>query len=151
MSRSRGRRALRHRLRQMPFLVLFAFAGGVSAQGLDDLDGAGLFARFCASCHGASGQGDGPVASSLATSVPDLTRIVERNDGEFPAGLIRETIDGRSLVVAHGTRFMPVWGYEFWIEEGADATAEAEARGVINRLVEYLRSIQAGGRDTTPF
>lgn len=130
----------------LPLLVLLGLAGGVSAQGLDDLDGAGLFARFCASCHGESGRGDGPVASSLATVVPDLTRIAERNEGEFPAGLIRETIDGRSLVVAHGTRFMPVWGYEFWIEEGADATAEAEARGVINRLVDYLRAIQATGR-----
>jgi len=113
------------------------------AQGLDELDGEQLFARFCASCHGAMGRGDGPVASSLAAVVPDLTRISARNGNEFPTGLIRETIDGRSVVIAHGTRFMPVWGYEFWIEEGADLTAEAEARGVINRLVEYLRSIQS--------
>jgi hypothetical protein len=59
--------------------------------------------------------------------------------------VIRESIDGRGVVItAHGTRFMPVWGYEFWIEEGADILAEERARETIDRLVEYLRSIQRG-------
>jgi hypothetical protein len=37
---------------------------------------------------------------------------------------------------------MPVWGYEFWVEEGADITAEREARELVRRLVLYLESIQ---------
>ena len=108
---------------------------------LVDLSGAELFSRFCASCHGESGRGDGPVASTLSAVVPDLTQISERY-GEFSATDIREIIDGRSPVVAHGSRMMPVWGYEFWIEEGADIAAEREARIVIDRLVEHLSSIQ---------
>lgn len=128
--------------RIFPFLLLLATAPA-SAQpfGLEDLSGGELFGRFCASCHGESGRGDGPVAEILNTLVPDLTRIAERY-GTFDADDVRHTIDGRSLVVAHGTRFMPVWGYEFWVEEGADITAENAAREFIDRIVEHLRTIQ---------
>ena len=126
------------------FSLLLTFCTATaSAQpfGLDDLSGGELFARFCASCHGESGRGNGPVSRALNTVVPDLTQLSER-DGEFAADDIREIIDGRFLVVAHGTRYMPVWGYELWVEEGADVTAEGEARVLIDRIVEYLRTIQ---------
>src|SRR5690348_155857 len=87
---------------------------------LEDYSGEELFLRFCASCHGSQAHGDGPVSRSLNVAVPDLTRITSRY-GQFPAGLIRDVIDGRGIDTrAHGTREMPVWGYEFWIEEGAD-------------------------------
>ena len=111
---------------------------------LTDYSGEEIFQQFCSACHGPSGRGDGPVASTLNVLVPDLTRLAERHDGEFPAAEVRDLIDGRALVVAHGTRTMPVWGYEFWIEEGADAGAEADARELINRLVRHLESIQRG-------
>ena len=111
-------------------------------QGFAAYSGAELFARFCAACHGAEARGDGPVAGTLSVLVPDLTRLSERADGDFPAGRVRDIIDGRSIVIAHGTRYMPVWGYEFWVEEGADAVAEEDARIMIDRLVDYLRSIQ---------
>jgi hypothetical protein len=55
---------------------------------------------------------------------------------------VRQVIDGRAMSGAHGTREMPIWGYEFWVEEGADLTAEREARVIIDRIVEYLASIQ---------
>ena len=107
-----------------------------------DYSGAELFLRYCAACHGESAQGDGPVAASFATPIPDLTRLAARRGGEFPANEIRETIDGRSPLVAHGTRQMPVWGYEFWIEEGADREAEARSREIISRLIGFLADIQ---------
>jgi mono/diheme cytochrome c family protein len=113
---------------------------------LADYSGAELFQRFCASCHGESARGDGPVARSLNTMVPDLTAITARY-GEFPAMLVRETIDGRGVAVrAHGTRAMPVWGYEFWVEEGGDIVAQTAVRDAINKLVEYLGSIQRDDR-----
>jgi mono/diheme cytochrome c family protein len=109
---------------------------------LADYSGEELFDRFCASCHGAAARGDGPVARSLNTVVPDLTTI-ERRYGEFPATLVRDVIDGRGIDLrAHGTRTMPVWGYEFWVEEGADVAAQRAVRDAINKLVEYLRSVQ---------
>ena len=120
---------------------------GLAAQqpgpfGLEDYSGAEIYQRFCSSCHGETAQGDGPVARSLAVMVPNLTQLYQRFGNRFPAEELREIIDGRNLVIAHGVRAMPVWGYEFWWEEGADVEAEAEARETINELVEYLRSIQ---------
>lgn len=112
------------------------------AQGFATYSGAELFQRFCAACHGEQGRGDGPVAGTLSVLVPDLTRLAQRNNGRYPAARIRDIIDGRSIVIAHGTRYMPVWGYEFWVEEGADVVAEDEARIIIDRLVDYLESIQ---------
>lgn len=109
---------------------------------LDDYSGEELFARFCASCHGEHARGDGPVARSLNTAVPDLTRIRARY-GEFPVMLVRDTIDGRGVDIrAHGTRAMPVWGYEFSFEEGGDVMAQKVVRDAINKLVDYLRSLQ---------
>ena len=109
---------------------------------LADYSGEELFVRFCASCHGESGRGDGPVARGLSTTVPDLTRIGQRY-GEFPTTLVRDTIDGRGARIdAHGTRTMPVWGYEFWIEEGGDVTAQSQMREIIAKLVDYIRSLQ---------
>ncbi len=112
------------------------------AQGFAAYSGEELYQRFCGSCHGPEGRGDGPVASSLSVLVPDLTRLYQRRGNRFPAAEIRDVIDGRSVVIAHGTRFMPVWGYEFWVEEGADVVAEEEARIMIDRLVNFLESIQ---------
>jgi len=118
---------------------------GASAQmfaNYADFTGQELFAKFCAACHGEQAHGDGPVAGTLAVMVPDLTRLSQRRNNTFPAGEVRDIIDGRALVVAHGPRQMPVWGYEFWVEEGRDIRAEAASREMINRLVEYLRTIQ---------
>ncbi len=120
-------------------LLLTVHAG---AQGLADFDGGQLFERFCASCHGLSGKGDGPVAQAMPALVPDLTRLSDRHGGNFPEDDVRKIIDGRAVVVYHGTRYMPVWGYEFWVEEGADIEAESEVRNLINRLVAFLREIQ---------
>ena len=55
----------------------------------------------------------------------------------------RDVIDGRGVDMrAHGTRTMPVWGYEFWVDEGGDVTAQRAVRNAINKIVEHLRSIQ---------
>jgi mono/diheme cytochrome c family protein len=115
-----------------------------------DYSGAELFQRFCAACHGESARGDGPVASSFALPVPDLTRLSQRRGGEFPANEVREMVDGRSPVMAHGPRQMPVWGYEFWVEEGADVEAEARSRDMIGRIVAYLADIQVEQRGGSP-
>jgi len=108
-----------------------------------DLSGGELFTRYCAACHGSEARGDGPVAASLNKRVPDLTQLARDAGGDFPAQRVRETIDGRALVMAHGTRQMPVWGYEFWVEEGADVVAEDVANEIIDRLLAYVESVQA--------
>jgi mono/diheme cytochrome c family protein len=109
-----------------------------------DLSGEELFMRYCAACHGTDARGTGPVARTLNKRVPDLTRLADTASGEFPEQAVRDAIDGRSMAISHGTRQMPVWGYEFWVEEGADIVAERTAGEMINRIVVYLESIQGG-------
>ncbi len=125
-------------------------AAAFDAFTLADYSGEELFDRFCASCHGSGARGDGPVSRSLNTAVPDLTTIGRRY-GEFPAGFIRDVIDGRGIdKQAHGSRTMPVWGYEFWVEEGGDVVAQTAVRDAINKLVEYLRSVQRADGQGAP-
>jgi mono/diheme cytochrome c family protein len=125
-------------------------AGAFEAVTLEDYSGEELFDRFCASCHGAEARGDGPVARSLNVAVPDLTTIAIRY-GEFPATLVRDVIDGRGIDMrAHGTREMPVWGYEFWVEEGGDVRAQDLMREAIAKLVDYVRSVQRREEDRNP-
>ena len=48
------------------------------------MEGKDLFLAYCASCHGKTGQGDGPVAAALKGPLADLTTISHRNRGKFP-------------------------------------------------------------------
>lgn len=122
----------------------------VSARGEEHPDeraaGEELYREFCATCHGVSGRGDGPVAESLKQQVPDLTLLAERNGGVFCAAQIHAVIDGRSMPRAHGTSAMPIWGWEFYRYEGEDATRRRRAAELIDQLVDYLRSIQSHPR-----
>lgn len=105
-------------------------------------DGAALFRQYCTSCHGESGRGDGPVAASLKLPPADLTGIAARAGGRFDAVAVREMIDGRAPLPAHGPREMPVWGYELEARAPDAAPGRATAQALTDRLVEYLRSIQ---------
>jgi len=108
-----------------------------------DSTGPENFALYCAACHGDGGKGDGPVASAIAKPIPDLTQIAAQNNGKFPRQIIKNAIDGRWQIDAHGTQQMPVWGYEFWINEGAGDFSETQVSRILDGLVDYLESIQA--------
>ena len=101
--------------------------------------GAQLYKTYCASCHGLTGRGDGPVAESFRKPVPDLTGYTERNDGVFPSERVRQIVDGRGIA-AHGTREMPVWGDAFRSERGGLSAEAVKAR--IDAIVRYLEAIQ---------
>ena len=113
---------------------------------LANYSGPELFARFCASCHGPGAQGDGPVAPSLKVMIPDLTELAKRSGGKFPEQRVREIIDGRAVLPAHGSRPMPVWGYELEARAGETEAgalhARDEAQALIDRLVNHLRDLQ---------
>ena len=106
------------------------------------MSGAELFRVFCASCHGQKAKGDGPIAQTLKPKVPDLTQIAARNGGAFPAAKVRETIDGQTVPRSHGTRTMPVWGWDFRAVTKESASEHEQVDKLIDRLVEYLESIQ---------
>jgi len=107
------------------------------------------YEAHCASCHGLSAEGDGPLRPFLVQPPADLTRLSQRYGGRFPAGHIADLIDGRSTATAsvHGTRDMPVWGAVYLRESreqtrGTPFPAEWSVRGRITALVEYLRTLQ---------
>ena len=104
--------------------------------------GAEDFARFCTSCHGRDGSGDGPAGPALRTAPADLTRIAARRGGEFPRAEIAQWIDGRLRPASHGTREMPIWGVQLGASYAPGDFAEALVRGRIDNLLTYLETIQ---------
>jgi mono/diheme cytochrome c family protein len=100
------------------------------------------FRQYCGACHGSDGRGNGPVASLLRTPPPDLTRIAQRRGGHFPDAEITAQIDGRTMVPAHGSRDMPVWGQRFGEKFGGGDIGEEAVRGNLVILINYLKSIQ---------
>lgn len=98
---------------------------------------------YCASCHGQTAQGDGPVSGYLKTPPADLTKLAQGNDGSFPSERVFATIDGREAeaVPSHGPRDMPVWGMSFQ-DPAKDTDQEAEAQARIADLVAFLESVQ---------
>lgn len=99
--------------------------------------GGNMYRLYCASCHGESGAGDGPVASALINGAPDLRILSKKNGGVFPEAVLRTLIDGRKTMRAHGTYAMPVWGRDLSAIGGDAATAQT-----IKGIVEYLRGVQ---------
>lgn len=103
------------------------------------------FQASCASCHGAAGKGDGPVATQLKTPPPDLTLLAKKNGGVFPFAKVYDAIEGAD-VASHGTREMPVWGWEYKVQAGEYSheitTSQESVQRRILALLEYLNQLQ---------
>jgi len=95
-----------------------------------------LFNQYCATCHGISGKGEGPVAAALKTGPPDLTALQQPGE-KFPFYRVQTKIDGEKEVSAHGTSKMPVWGQVFRRTSG-----EMQRHADVYALVKYIESIQ---------
>ena len=89
-----------------------------------------MFQVYCSSCHGRDAKGG---------SGPNLTTLAKRNNGKFPALMVRETIRGETRVDEHGPKDMPAWGVAFRYV-GSGSRLEIDVR--INNLTEYIRSLQ---------
>jgi mono/diheme cytochrome c family protein len=124
------------------FLAGVAFASTALAQEWRTA-GPVEYAKACATCHGAKGQGDGPFASVLKVRPPDLTMLKQNNGGVFPFAEIVDIIDGRKDIRAHGSN-MPIWGDQFKVQsgQGDEMAAEIDAAGRVAVLAFYLASIQ---------
>jgi hypothetical protein len=98
-----------------------------------------MFANHCAGCHGAVGEGDGPVAATMAIAVPNLRTLAMRNGGEFPEDAVAAYIDGRAPRAAHGDRQMPIWGDVFTVLERGDEDVVAARIKVLVWFIEELQ------------
>jgi mono/diheme cytochrome c family protein len=100
-----------------------------------------LFKTYCATCHGTSARGDGPLADSMRRKPSNLTEIARRHGGAYPRDLVFKVIDGRTKVPGHGGPDMPVWGDAFM--RTAETVDPASVQHRIQALVDYLETVQA--------
>ena len=100
-----------------------------------------MYKAYCASCHGITGEGDGPVAAALKMRPTNLTRLAVQNNGKFPSAEVYSSITGDTAVplTAHGTKDMPVWGTVFESMSHSDT----DVRLRITNLVHYIEELQA--------
>ena len=97
------------------------------------------FLKYCASCHGEVGKGDGPAAIALKDVPPDLTTLARRHEGKYPAGYVSAVVKfGRSMS-AHGSEDMPVWGSRF---KTLDPVRDPTGQQHVDDLVAFLESLQ---------
>ena len=99
-----------------------------------------VYRTYCATCHGVSARGDGPLAAHLRFAPPDLTLLAKRNGGRFDDDEVHRIIDGRRAVKGHGGPDMPVWGDAF--KRSRDGYSEEAIKARIDGLVTHLRSLQ---------
>ncbi len=105
---------------------------------IESMYGPDLYRLYCATCHGRDGRGNGPAAASLKVPPPDLTRLARRRNGVFPARDVEAIVRGGTVITAHGSDEMPVWGPIFYALDPSDARVKAR----ISSLVGHLASIQ---------
>jgi mono/diheme cytochrome c family protein len=119
-------------------LVITGALTAISSCGLAEDIGLGKsnYDSSCAVCHGQDGKGNGPLSPELRTRPPDLTLIAKNNGGVFPTEVLRQIIDGRRTIRAHGTYEMPVWGLAF------QSGPEDVIRSRLLAIIDYLRTIQ---------
>jgi len=98
-----------------------------------------LFTQYCASCHGESGAGDGPVSPVLKTHPADLTTLAKRHGGAFPYKYVEDVLHFGTAPAAHGSSDMPTWGPIFsWMDDKHKSTVDQR----IKNLTKYLASLQ---------
>lgn len=128
--------------RMLMVAALAMAAGQGVAQEADQ--GAQLYLRYCAACHGMEGRGDGQMAAILTILPSDLTQLSAGNDGVFPVLRTAWQIDGRDPLLAHGG-VMPLFGDFF---EGQDVALRTETgqtmmtSWAIADLLAFLETIQ---------
>lgn len=108
-----------------------------------DVDtGKEMYLKYCASCHGKTGRGDGAVSRDLKVKVPDLTLLRRNNQGRYPTDRVLSSIDGRRFVRAHGDRTMPVWGEIFRKEHEKESYTELTTLLQAKLIAEYVGTLQ---------
>ncbi|KNG91865.1 hypothetical protein ATO11_20430 [Pseudaestuariivita atlantica] len=103
-----------------------------------------LFESNCASCHGVTGRGDGPLAKGLRTAPADLTQIAARRDGVWPMLEVMSILDGY-LKKTNPRNDMPVFddflvGRMVDFETGNGLTTLVPAKLIA--MANYLETLQ---------
>lgn len=109
---------------------------------LNPTDGREMYAKYCASCHGVAGKGDGPAAPAFKHPPTNLTRLATNNGGKFPIDSVVYTLKFGPSAPAHGNIQMPIWNNIFremnWYSMD-DSIPQIRTRV----LTEYIKTLQA--------
>ena len=111
----------------------------VPARYTSPASGSEMYRAYCASCHGITGLGNGPVAAHLKGAVPDLTTLAKQNKGVFPKAHVSQVIQGEVGVRTHGLQEMPVWGPVFL---SLNNSQEPVVRIRVSNLANHIESLQ---------
>lgn len=101
--------------------------------------GQDMYKAYCASCHGLDAKGNGPAASAMKASIPDLTQLAKQNGGKFPSDRFASILEGTAATPSHGSADMPVWGPVF-LSVSHRQNAQVQQR--IHNLSAYVASLQ---------
>jgi len=101
--------------------------------------GSGMYKQYCATCHGATAKGDGPLGSFLKVPPPDLTKLAQRHAGKFPYEYVSMILEFGPGPSGHGSSDMPTWGPIFRYFSKQDQRAVQQR---IKNLCDYLASLQ---------
>ena len=142
-------------MKQKIYAAIFVFAAitsispAVAQQGITaqkssvDLGKLDYEAR-CATCHGSTGKGDGPMAPGLKKTPADLTNLSKSNGGVLPVSAIYDTILGDKLIPEH--RIMPMWGTEFRTELRESLEEPFDHAGIVRArvlaIIDYINRLQ---------
>jgi hypothetical protein len=74
---------------------------------------------------------------------PPISRALHSGMMGFsPVAEVAALIDGRTVIPAHGSREMPIWGARFGEMAGGGPAGEAVVHDVLRMLIDYLQAIQ---------
>jgi mono/diheme cytochrome c family protein len=130
-------------------VVLFAVAQPstptiktVPIQQTNPTSGRQMYVAYCAACHGAEGQGNGPAASALKIPPSDLTLLSQKNKGAFPSSRVYSVIEFGAPTPAHGSAEMPVWGTLMLSLHSVSSDNREEVSQRIGNLTNYVKGLQ---------
>jgi mono/diheme cytochrome c family protein len=122
------------------FAAAATLTGVVQVEKTSPISGKAMYGSYCASCHGATGRGNGPMAAELKTRPADLTVLSKNYGGKFPSAHIASVLQFGVVNPSHGTVEMPVWGPVL----GKMDQANPQDRQLrISNLAQYLETMQA--------
>jgi mono/diheme cytochrome c family protein len=105
----------------------------------DYSSGAYLYRAFCATCHGETGKGDGPVADIADRRPADLTILRRNNGGTYPRDRVLRVLENVEPLPGHQPPAMPNWRNVLKTTEGGD---ERVIRTRLEALADHVGTLQ---------
>jgi mono/diheme cytochrome c family protein len=101
--------------------------------------GAYLYRAFCATCHGETGKGDGPIADIADRRPSDLTVLARNHGGTYPRDRVIRILENVEPLPGHDPPAMPNWRNVLRKTEGDN---DRVIRQRLEALVAHVATLQ---------